>query len=63
MPGVFYKAQIAFCENSNPESVLEAGYFSTVGIIKCITKPLVEIANLNPNTANVFNNRFLGIYK
>lgn len=66
IPGVFYKAQIAYwqriTENEEPE-VLNAGYFSTVGIIKCITKPTVAIAGLNSTAINLYNTRFLGTYE
>ena len=40
--GLFYKAQIAYIDTNDIE-----GYFSTVGIIKCIAKPSVSIANFS----------------
>lgn len=64
-PGVFYKAQLAYWynEDANKEpNITTAGYFSTVGIIKYITKPKVEIANLSAGVVNRYNNRFLGVY-
>ena len=63
--GIYYKAQLAYCEytvNDNP-AVTDAGYFSTVGIIKCIAKPKVSIANFNVATTNLFTNRLLGVYE
>ena len=56
--GLFYKAQIAYIDTNDIE-----GYFSTVGIIKCIAKPSVSIANFSEQQINSYNNRFLGIYE
>ena len=56
--GQYYKVQIAYC-NAGPS---DTGYFSTVGIIKCTSKPTVYMNNLNPNNINFFTNEFVGIY-
>lgn len=71
--GLFYKAQIAYCDVaiqrdatgtiiSMPEAV-DAGYFSTVSITKCIAKPIVAIANFDSKKVNLYNNRYLGTYE
>ena len=39
--GQYYRAQLAFIKNDG-----EIGYYSTVGIIKCIAKPSVFISKL-----------------
>lgn len=65
--GLFYKAQLAYCGVAVSETVkptiADAGYFSTVGITKCIAKPTVEIANFDAKKVNLYSNRFLGVYK
>jgi hypothetical protein len=45
-----------------PEAV-DAGYFSTVSITKCIAKPIVAIANFDSKKVNLYNNRYLGTYE
>ena len=37
------------------------GYYSTVGIIKCISKPKIFIEGYSSNNVNLFNGSFLGI--
>ena len=60
----YYRAQLAFVQND------EIGYYSTVGIIKCIAKPTVYIASFANNQEaflkddiNQFDNTFLGVYQ
>lgn len=38
------------------------GYYSTVGIIKCISKPKVTIGGYTVDSVNLFTGTFLGIY-
>lgn len=38
------------------------GYYSTVGIVKCISKPKIFIEGYSSNTVNLFNGSFLGVY-
>ena len=38
------------------------GYYSTVGIIKCISKPKIFIEGYNFDSVNLFNGTFLGVY-
>ena len=65
--GQFYKVQIAYCGSAISNSDLtvtgnDVGYFSTVGIIKCTSKPNIYINGLNSSSVNFFNNEFMGIY-
>lgn len=57
--GQYYKVQLAFVDSSNT-----VGYYSTVGVIKCVAKPLqVTIANFTTATTNQFTNEFIGVYE
>lgn len=38
------------------------GYYSTVGIIKCISKPIISISGYTSDSVNLFNGTFLGVY-
>jgi len=38
------------------------GYFSTVGVIKCTSKPSIYINNLSQENINLFANQFIGVY-
>lgn len=63
--GLFYKAQLAYCEDL-PDAVTnasQAGYFSTVGITKCIAKPDVSIAGYDAGKVNLYNTRIVGHYE
>ena len=65
--GQYYKAQIAYCrfkilDSYGNISGEEPGYFSTVGIIKCTSKPTVYINNLTQQSVNFFQNEFIGVY-
>lgn len=55
--GQYYKIQIAYLDNSGTP-----GYFSTVGVIKCTSKPTVYINNLDASNINFFTNEFAGVY-
>lgn len=56
--GQYYKAQIAYCGDSEDD----VGYFSTVGVIKCTSKPTISISNLSLDNINFFANEFIGLY-
>ena len=56
--GQFYKLQIAFIDK-----VGIIGYYSTIGIIKCIAKPTVTIANFETWQTNQYNTEFIGEYQ
>ena len=56
--GQYYKAQVAYCGKSEDD----VGYFSTVGVIKCTSKPTVSISNLSLDNINFFTNEFIGLY-
>ena len=40
----------------------EIGYFSTVGLIKCVSYPKVSISGYSLDSTNLFTGSFLGIY-
>ncbi len=56
--GQYYKVQLAYVDNAG-----SIGYYSTVGIVKCIAKPTITIKNLNRNGSNFFNGTFTGRYE
>lgn len=59
--GQYYKVQIAFVSKSLRTGEKEIGYYSSVGIIKCTTYPIIEIPSL---TDNYFGNyEYIGLYK
>jgi len=39
------------------------GYFSSIGVIKCVAKPTVSLANFNTYDTNQYNNEFVGVYE
>lgn len=55
--GLFYKAQLAYIDQTNT-----VGYYSTVGVIKYTTKPLVQILNLNNYENNGHLYDYTGTY-
>jgi hypothetical protein len=55
--GQYYKAQIAFISVSD-----EIGYFSSIGVIKCIAQPSAEIANYSLSDLNIFTPEIIGRY-
>lgn len=57
--GQFYKAQVAYCGNAGKN---DTGYYSTVGIIKCTSKPKISISNLSLENINFFTGDFIGLY-
>lgn len=55
--GQYYKVQLAYIDSAGV-----IGYYSTVGIIKCTTKPVVEIEGLTFGQANTHNYSYTGVY-
>ena len=55
--GQYYKVQLAYIDSAGV-----IGYYSTVGIIKCTTKPVVQIEGLTFGQANTHNYSYTGTY-
>ena len=55
--GQYYKVQIAYVQNN------EIGYYSTVGIIKCTSKPEISIVNMTEGALHSDTTFYTGIYK
>ena len=53
----YYRVQIAFIDNNDT-----IGYYSTVGIIKCIASPIASIDKYTSGNINMFDNSFYGVY-
>ena len=53
----YYRVQIAFVDHND-----NIGYYSTVGIIKCIAAPVASINGYTPGNINMFNDSFYGVY-
>ena len=76
--GQFYKVQLAYysletspiiiggndfvVDESDPNAYKNIGYFSTVGIIKCVPYPKVIISGYSLDSTNLFTGSFLGVY-
>ena len=61
--GQYYKIQIAYCGSAtNLSTGGDIGYYSTVGVAKCVSKPEVTIRNLVYENINAFNNEYFGFY-
>ena len=57
--GQYYRAQLAFKSN---DGII--GYYSTVGIIKCVAEPEVTIEGFEPGIVNgVMMTEFIGLYQ
>lgn len=56
-PGQSYKIQLAYI---NTNKVV--GYYSTVGIAKCTTKPAVYIKGFEDNLVGINKTNFIGVY-
>ena len=54
--GQYYRVQLAFVQDDI------IGYYSTVGIIKCVAKPTVYINGFSKDEINQFDNTFLLFY-
>jgi len=55
--GQFYKVQLAY---KDKDGVI--GYYSTVGIIKCTTKPKISIDHLVTGQTNIHMSSYTGVY-
>lgn len=55
--GQYYKVQLAYIDNAGV-----VGYYSTVGVIKCTTKPQVYIEGLDFGQINTHNYSYVGVY-
>lgn len=53
----YYRVQIAFVDHND-----NVGYYSTVGIIKCIAAPTASINGYTSGNINMFNDSFYGVY-
>ena len=56
--GAYYKIQIAYVDNDDL-----IGYYSTIGISKYTTNPIVEIEGLAAGANNPLNSEYVGIFK
>lgn len=55
--GQYYKVQIAFINEAGV-----VGHYSTVGVVKCTTKPTVSIENMSFGVINSHNYYYTGVY-
>ena len=55
--GQYYKIQIAFIDEAGV-----VGHYSTVGVVKCTTKPTVSIENMSFGVINSHNYYYTGVY-
>ena len=65
--GLYYKVQLAYSYQYVDDTLAillnnDIGYYSTVGVIKCVSKPNVSISNLDLSNINFFTNDFVGLY-
>ena len=76
--GQYYKVQLAYYQLENtfidvdgtvivvdknsPHAQKNIGYFSTAGIIKCVSYPSVYIEGYSLDSTNLFTGSFLGVY-
>lgn len=77
--GQYYKVQIAYVSqyvesettdidddgNIITNSVMKklTGYYSTVGVIKCVQEPKISIQGYSIDSINLFNNELFGVYE
>lgn len=74
--GQYYKVQMAFISSqiteeastTKPGEVVSVvsdvvGYYSTVGVIKCVQKPNLYIKGYSLDSINLFHNEIFGIYE
>ena len=65
--GQYYKIQLAYCGSEQYSATGELigsdiGYYSTVGVAKCTSKPKVTIMDLSYENVNSFQNELFGLY-
>ena len=56
--GIFYKFQLAYIDKNNT-----VGYYSTIGLAKCIKEPRVSISELTHGQLNMHQPEYIGIYE
>lgn len=61
--GQYYKVQMAYIYKNSDGSRGETGYYSTVGVVKCTSKPDVSIVGLKTGERNAHLYSYLGHYK
>lgn len=60
--GQFYKVQLAYVKKTGTDTRI-VGIYSTIGIVKYTTMPVVQIENMNEHVVNNHNYTYTGIYK
>jgi hypothetical protein len=64
--GQHYKVQLAYAnsikDENNIVTSVDVGYYSTIGTIKCTTKPELLLYGLNKESDNLHQYNYLGIY-
>ena len=77
--GQYYKVQLAYISQYTQTEMREdpdtketitvdvikklTGYYSTIGIIKCIQEPKVSVKGYSIDSINLFNNNLFGLYE
>lgn len=62
-PGQYYKVQLAFRDDiTDPEHPV-TGYYSSVGVIKCISEPKIEIAGRDGGNITTNTYTYVGTYE
>lgn len=59
--GQFYKVQLAYMKKSGDTRTI--GIYSTIGIVKYTTMPIVRIENMNENVVNNHSYSYTGVYQ
>ena len=55
--GQYYKVQLAYIDVNN-----EVGYYSTIGVVKYTTHPIITIAGLDESKVNAHQYAYTGVY-
>ena len=55
--GQYYKVQLAYIDINN-----EVGYYSTIGVVKYTTHPIITIAGLDESKVNAHQYAYTGVY-
>ncbi len=62
MVGQYYKIQLAFLDDVTDPEKPDLGYYSSVGIIKCISEPKIEIAGRESGNITINTYTYVGTY-
>ena len=62
VPGQYYKVQLAFIDDVTDPEHPEVGYYSSVGVIKCISEPKIEISGRNGGSITTNTYTYVGTY-